>query len=493
MATVSFPARCAVAVVCGEHLVSQVYPAAVPVEVFLDDVVELLNDDLKRRGAPALDAGISYELQRSNGTRLDVTKTLDELGVEDGATLVLARAQLGESFEPQYESLSSGLARAGRQLFRPVTAHTAVMTAVAILAMIVAAMVGLAVRARLHNDSWLSATAVITLGAVVAIGAITVSRSWPNQWQLAGGLAWLAIPPLAIGLAVVAPGRVGGAHLFIAALAAAVLTCALVAVSGRYVTAAATAVTLCAIGGLVAAVRMWQPVAAQKLGMCTLIGLLVLLSAGPTIALWVARIRPPHFGSITGRDLFTRGDGMPVDAVAPVDEDGEDEPNLDVTPPGAVIAETARRANSVLTGICAASAIVLPIAMWATLMPGGPRSTGAAILGLLFVSIFISRGRAFADRRQAVALVCGAAAAFGSGVARYVLHYPSDAIAPVLWGSLVLALFAGAGLAAALLVPVTRFTPLVRMVAEWLELAAIVIALPLAAWVGGLFAWVRLR
>jgi hypothetical protein len=38
MATVSFPARCAVAVVCGEHLVSQVYPAAVPVEVFLDDV-----------------------------------------------------------------------------------------------------------------------------------------------------------------------------------------------------------------------------------------------------------------------------------------------------------------------------------------------------------------------------------------------------------------------------------------------------------------------
>jgi hypothetical protein len=56
-----------------------------------------------------------------------------------------------------------------------------------------------------------------------------------------------------------------------------------------------------------------------------------------------------------------------------------------------------------------------------------------------------------------------------------------------------LALFAGAGLAAALLVPVTRFTPLVRMVAEWLELAAIVIALPLAAWVGGLFAWVRMR
>ena len=50
MAKVAFPARCAVAVVCGEHLVSQVYPASVPVEVFVDNVVELLNDELKRRG-----------------------------------------------------------------------------------------------------------------------------------------------------------------------------------------------------------------------------------------------------------------------------------------------------------------------------------------------------------------------------------------------------------------------------------------------------------
>ena len=117
MATVAFPARCAVAVVCGEHLVSQVYPASVPVEVFIDNVVELLNEELKRRGVAGLDPAKAYELNRANGARLDVTKTLDELGVEDGATLVLVPAQEGESFEPQYESLSTGLARVGSQLF----------------------------------------------------------------------------------------------------------------------------------------------------------------------------------------------------------------------------------------------------------------------------------------------------------------------------------------------------------------------------------------
>jgi type VII secretion integral membrane protein EccD len=147
----------------------------------------------------------------------------------------------------------------------------------------------------------------------------------------------------------------------------------------------------------------------------------------------------------------------------------------------------------VLTGICVGAALALPAAVWATLIPGRDRSTGAAVLAGLFVVIFISRGRAFADKRQAVALVCGAAVAVCVGVIKYVLHEPGGSGGSVVWGALVLVGFGGAGLAAALLVPVTRFTPLVRMIAEWLELVAIVAALPLAAWIGGLFTWVRMR
>jgi hypothetical protein len=66
--------------------------------------------------------------------------------------------------------------------------------------------------------------------------------------------------------------------------------------------------------------------------MCALVGLLLLLGMAPTITLWAARIRPPHFGSITGRDLFRRGDGSPVDTVSPVDEDGDEEPSRDIDP-----------------------------------------------------------------------------------------------------------------------------------------------------------------
>jgi type VII secretion integral membrane protein EccD len=493
MAKVSFPARCAVAVVCGEHLVSQVYPASVPVEVFIDNIVELLNDELKRRGLAGLEAGIGYELHRANGTRLDVTKTLDELGVEDGATLVLVPAVEGDSFEPQYESLSTGLARIGKKLFEPVTAETAAHTALAVLAMIGLAVLALALRNRTFTDSLIPTIVTGVAGLLAAGGAGVFWRWWPQRGDLISGFGWIAIPLLAVSVGAAAPGGLGAAHLFITGLATGLLTCGLAAMTRRHISVAATVVTLCALGWAVAAARMWRPVPAQWLGMCTLIALLLLLTFAPTIALWAARIRPPHFGSITGRDLFRRSGGLPVDTVSPVDEDAEEEPNPDTTPRGAQIAVAARRANNVLTGICVAAALALPAAVWATLMPGRGRSGAAAVLAGLFVLIFISRGRAFADKRHAIALVLGAVAAVCVGVTKYVLDAPGESGEALVWGALVLVGFAAAGLAAALLVPVTRFTPLVRMVAEWLELFAIVAALPLAAWIGGLFTWVRMR
>jgi type VII secretion integral membrane protein EccD len=463
------------------------------VEVFVDNIVELLNDELKRRGLTGLEAGVGYELHKANGVRLDVTKTLDELGVEDGATLVLVPAVDGDSFEPQYESVSTGLARIGKKLFRAVTAETAAHTALAILTMISAVTLGLALRNRIADDSIVPSIVTGVAGLVALGGAGVVSRWWPTRGNILDGFAWLSVPLLAVSLGAGAPGDLGSAHLFITALAVGVLTCGIAVTTRRHIPAAAAIVTLCALSGLVAAARMWQPIPDQWLGMCALVALLVLLTMAPTIALWAARIRPPYFGSVTGRDLFRRGAGMPVDAVSPVEEAAEEELSPDTTPRGAQIAAAAVRANSVLTGICVGAGLTLPAAVWATLKPGQSRSVAASVLAGLFVLIFISRGRAFADKRQATALVCGAAAAVCAGVIKYVLHEPASSAEPVLWGAVLLGSFGAAGLVAALLVPITRFTPLVRMVAEWLEIFAIIAALPLAAWIGGLFTWVRMR
>ena len=354
-------------------------------------------------------------------------------------------------------------------------------------------LLGLAVRQRIATDSLMPSIVTGVTGLLAAGGAGLVWRWWPGRADMVDGLGWLALPLLTVSLACGAPGHPGSAHVFIAALAGAVLTCGIATATGRHANVAATAVTVFGLGGTVAAARMWWPIPAQWLGMCTLVALLLVLTMAPTIALWVARIRPPYFGSVTGRDLFRRSAGLPVDAVSPVDEGADEEANPDTTPRGAQIAAAAIHANNVLTGICVGAGLTLPAAVWATLIPGRDRSMAAAVLAGLFVVIFISRGRAFADKRQAIALVCGAAAAMCIGVVKYVVHEPASSGYSVLWGALVLAGFGGAGLLAALLVPITRFTPLVRMTAEWVEIAAIIAALPLAAWIGGLFTWVRMR
>jgi len=493
MPQVTFPSRCAVAVICGEHLISQVYPASVPIEVFLDDIVELFDEELKRRGLSGLNSDVAYALHRVNGTLLDVTKTLDELGIEDGTAIVLVPSAEGDSFQPQYESLSSGLAQVGRRLFEPVTAVTAAHTAIAILVMAVATIFGLAVHARAHTDSAVSAMSAVIVGMLCAGGAVSVRRWWPEQTNLVDYAGWLSVPMLGVGAGFAAPGTLGAPHVFITMLAVAILSIAVVTITGRGITTAALVVALCGISLLVSTVRMWWAVPPQRLGMFALIGLLVLVTMAPTFALWAARIRPPHFGSITGRDLFRRGDGLPADTVTPVDEYTEDAFRPDGTPSGHSIETAARRANGALSGICAAIGIALPAAVWTTLKPGESYATPAALLSALFVVIFLSRGRAFADKRQAVALVCGAAAAVCAAVVRYALSASPDYAPGLLWGTALLIAFAGAALTAAVLVPLTRFTPLVRMVTEWIELVAIMLAFPLAAWVGGLFTWVRMR
>ena len=144
-----------------------------------------------------------------------------------------------------------------------------------------------------------------------------------------------------------------------------------------------------------------------------------------------------------------------------------------------------------LTGVCVAAAVALPPAVWATLTPPHTHGPAAGVLSALFVVIFVSRARVFTARRQAVPLVLGAAAAVCAGVTRHVAGSMPDAAA--MFGALLLVGFAGVALTAALVIPAASFTPLVRTAAEWLELLAIVAALPLAGWIGGLFSWVRMR
>ncbi|OBJ21638.1 type VII secretion integral membrane protein EccD [Mycobacterium colombiense] len=474
-------------------------------EGFFEGMVELFDADLKRKGFDgiALPAG-SYELHKINGVRLDINKSLDELGVQDGDTLVLVPRVDGESFEPQYESLSTGLAAMGKwlgrdggdRMFAPVTPLTAAHTAVAVIAMAVGVVVALTLRARTFTDGPIPAAVSGAVGALLLVATLVVRSGWRERRDLFSGFAWLAVLSLAAAGAGAPPGVLGAAHGLIGAVVVILGAIAIgVTARNRWQTAVVTAVvTVCGILAAVAAVRMFRPASAQVLAVCVLVGLLVLVRMAPLIALWVARVRPPHFGSITGRDLFARREGMPVDTVSPVSEDeSEDEDNelTDITARGAAIAASARLVNAVQVGLCVGVSVVLPAAVWGVLTPGRQWAWLALVVAGLVVGIFLTQGRGFAAKYQAIALVCGASAAVCAGVVKYAVAAPKDAMTGLMWPVVAVATFAALGLAAALLVPAMRFRPFIRLTVEWVEVLAFIVLLPAAAALGGLFTWIR--
>ncbi len=287
-----------------------------------------------------------------------------------------------------------------------------------------------------------------------------------------------------------AAGALGAAHALIGLVVVVLGAITIgVATRKRWQTAVVTAVvTVCGILAAVAAVRMFRPVSMQVLAICVLVGLLVLIRMTPTVALWVARVRPPHFGSITGRDLFARRAGMPVDTVAPVSEaDADDEDNelTDITARGTAIAASARLVNAVQVGMCVGVSLVLPAAVWGVLTPRQPWAWLALLVAGLTVGLFITQGRGFAAKYQAVALVCGASAAVCAGVLKYALDTPKGVQTGLLWPAIFVAAFAALGLAVALVVPATRFRPIIRLTVEWLEVLAMIALLPAAAALGG--------
>jgi type VII secretion integral membrane protein EccD len=410
----------------------------------------------------------------------------------------------GESFEPQYESLSTGLAAMGKwlgrdggdRMFAPVTPLTAAHTAVAVIAMAVSVVVALTLRARTFTDGPIPAAVAGGVGGLLVIATLVARSGWRERRDLFSGFAWLAVVSRAAAGACAPPGVLGAAHGLIGAVVVVLGAVAIgVTARNRWQTAVVTAVvTVSGVLAVVAAVRMFRPASAQVLAVCVLVGLLVLVRMAPLIALWVARVRPPHFGSITGRDLFARREGMPVDTVSPVSEDeSEDEDNelTDITARGAAIAASARLVNAVQVGLCVGVSIVLPAAVWGVLTPGRQWAWLALVVAGLVVGIFITQGRGVAAKKQALALVFGASAAVCAGVVKYAVAGPKDTMTGLLWPVVAVATFAALGLAAALLVPAIRFRPFIRLTVEWVEVLAFIVLLPAAAALGGLFTWIR--
>lgn len=510
MVTAAFPTLCEVAIVCaavdaenenspdGEHrqrthAFTLVIPAGVSLVKLVDAIRDSINDELDERGEPLLPAA-DYELRTVGGKRLDPKRTLQQLGVANGQVLVLVPAEAGESYVPQYEELSTGLARLGKKLVAAVDEAVAARTALAVLTLVAVVLAAITGRARTFTgetftEALIPAAVVGGAGLILAAMATAAANWWPDQHDIIDTLAWLACGLITVCGYVIAPGQLGAPHLVIAGLAAVVTVVATTRFTGRHTTAATAVIAVCVIAAVSVGLRWWRPVPGQVLGLITLTVLLLGIFYTERIALRVCAIRPPHFGSVTGKDIFDAIKGaLTKDTVTPVDNT-----DVDPTPSGERIAADAVRLANVVSGLCIAYAVVLPPAVWAVLAPGKSYTWQALVVAVLFVTIFITRARSFVAWKQAVPLVIGACVATLAGVVKYVLAAPGGDLAALLAGAGAVFAFGLCALGAAVIVPHTRFMPPIRVAVEWLELIAIAVSVPLMAWIGGLFIWLLNR
>ena len=104
---------------------------------------------------------------------------------------------------------------------------------------------------------------------------------------------------------------------------------------------------------------------------------------------------------------------------------------------------------------------------------GRPWAWLALVVAGLVVGIFITQGRGFAAKYQAVALACGAWPRCAPELSSTLITAPKDVVAGLLWPAVAVAAFAALGLAAALLMPTVRFRPFIRLTVEWVEVLAL--------------------
>lgn len=505
-ATASFPALGEVFVVCvdtpdwygpakarAQGMVSQVLPGGVPLVQFVGTIRDRANEELAERGIEQLPAG-DYRLFTVDHKPLDHNRTLQELGVGNCEVLVLAPSGDAEHYEAQYEQLSTGLSRIGKKLIKLVTALTAAQVSLALLTMVAVVIAGLGLRLRTFTDSVAGAAIVAGVGAVLALIAVACAVWWPekpdserpedsaNPEEIVDVFGWLGGALFTVGAYMVLPDQLGAPHLLLAGVVAVLAASTLASLTRRHTTAAAAVITVCMIGAFSVVPRLFWAVPGPWLGLLTLTLLLFGLFYVERIALRVCKIRPPFFGRISSSDIFATDKGLAPDEIKPVDNTA-----TDPSPTGVVLAETVRRVHAVLAGLLIGLSAVLPVAVWAILTPGVDGGWRCVVEALLFVTIFITRGRRYRARLQSVPLVFGAVTAALAGVVKYVAAAPGDSVTMFAMAVGAMALFGLCGFAAAVIVPKQQYHPPVRLFVEWLEIVAIVFTLPVAAWIATVF------
>jgi type VII secretion integral membrane protein EccD len=421
--------------------VDLVVSAAVPIESLIPSIVDALGD------SGNVDTAAPCRLSRAGSGVLDLSKTLQELGIRDGCTLFLDRsptAFVPPPCDDAAEAVATAVADAERPWTRRATRLTGVLASVCLAGVTAAVVTRTAFDANAHRMGCVGVALTIALLTLpAAVVAYRVSDHLGAGLTL--GLMGAAFAALA-GLFAV-PGGPGAPNALFAA-AAMGTAAAIVRVFACHAVVFTSLACLAAAGAITAAVSVVVVAPMQAIGGGLAAISLGLIEAAAPVSVMLARLSP-----------------VPVD--------GPDR-----------LREAALRAHTWLTSLIIAFSAAAAVG-------AAGASASHTLTGIGFAAmvgtVLLLRARAHRDVGRSVPLIVGGVTTLCAVVVAVALAYPHHAlhVAALSMMLSILALylgFAGGSTAA---------TPAGRRSVELVHYFALASIAPLAFWLCGLYAAAR--
>jgi type VII secretion integral membrane protein EccD len=475
------------------YQVDVVVPIKFTIETFIDDLLVVLSEAIGDDSVDFTPPSGQWSLARPGEAPIPRWRSLADYHVVDGAVLMLATVESAETFTPIVEDITDALALINEREFAEFDGETAATAGVSALGAAALAVAGLLSWMWTRNGSFLwCGMPALLLGVSAWVGAVTARRRRGAD-RIVLGLTLSAIPLLFAGGAMLVPpayshpGPFTAANLAAGAVVGAVAAATMLRLSGHGVTVLLAVVVLgVALAVSVIPAAYLDISARQVCGGVVFVGL-VLLTAGPRLAVLIARIRPPDLPD-PGSEVSPQTLADIFDAEAVSQDDSSEFAGEPQIAQAAGIEARARLAVLSLRGLVVAVSILLSAAAVASnaTSPGGIREI---VLGAAVAGILVLRTRWNPDRVQAIALVAGSVfTVLGIAV---VLVGTYHAVYARLAVVLVVAVLAVAGSVVAVRMPGVRLSPVSRRLIDLGEYALILAVPVLAFWIMGVYTAMR--
>lgn len=464
---------CRVTVLTRHSEVDLALPLGVPLALLMGGVVDLVAAHRPHNDFDASPERVEPEawtLARIGRPPLPGSLSLDESGIRDGEILVLEEAA-APAPPPLFDDVMYSVAVAGRDGLRRWSDRTAAAVATYIAPSAVALGCG-ALLTLPDGTERIVAGVVTSVLMLLLVGAAALVARLRTDGHAALLSAVCALPAAFTSGMLLVPGEYSAAHVLLATVltgAVAVIALGLLGAGTATFTAVAAVTT---VGGLALTASTTASVSVPALGAAVVVTALLLLTFAPRLAMMLAALPLPPVPA----------PGTSLDPVLPDPDDRNPMPSLDV------LEAKATRARSHLTGLVYAATVLAVGGAWSVLRQADTELSWPGV-GLAVATGFtlVFRGRTYMGADKATPLVVGGAVLL---LGTIVGVGAGGAVAPqVLFGA-AMVMFAGTSVFG-FLMPRRSFSPVQRRFAELVEYAVIVTIVPLACWVGGLYAVVR--